>query len=214
MLAWRAREEKMANVSLLVSHVLVPPALEAILASPENRVQGFLGPGHVCAVMGYSEYVPISARYQAPIVVTGFEPLDILEGVLMTVKQLEEGRAVVENQYSRVLDRDRQSAGAEADRQSIRSRATANGAALAPSPTAATGCARSSPRTTRRSSSTLPRSRRWSRRSASAARFCAASRSRTIAPPSGRCARRSIRWGQPWCRPRVRALRTTLTDAI
>jgi len=104
MLAWRAREERMTNVSLLVSHVLVPPALEAILASPENRVQGFLGPGHVCAVMGYSEYMPISARYKVPIVVTGFEPLDILHGTLMTIKQLEEGRAVVENQYSRVLD--------------------------------------------------------------------------------------------------------------
>jgi hydrogenase expression/formation protein HypD len=104
MLAWRAREERMTNVSLLVSHVLVPPALEAILASPENRVQGFLGPGHVCAVMGYSEYIPISARYNVPIVVTGFEPLDILHGTLMTIKQLEEGRAAVENQYSRVLD--------------------------------------------------------------------------------------------------------------
>ena len=104
MLAWRAREEKMANVSLLVSHVLVPPALEAILVSPENRVQGFLGPGHVCAVMGYSEYLPISARYKVPIVVTGFEPLDILEGVLMLIRQLEEGRGVVENQYSRILD--------------------------------------------------------------------------------------------------------------
>ena len=85
MLAWRAREEQVDNVSLLVSHVLVPPALEAILDSPDNRVQGFLGPGHVCAVMGYREYDPISARYQVPIVVTGFEPIDILHGTLMTV---------------------------------------------------------------------------------------------------------------------------------
>jgi hydrogenase expression/formation protein HypD len=105
MLAWRAREEQVNNLSLLVSHVLVPPALEAILQSPDNRVQGFLGPGHVCAVMGYEEYEPISARHQVPIVVTGFEPLDILQGTLMTVQQLEQGRAVVENQYSRVLDR-------------------------------------------------------------------------------------------------------------
>jgi hydrogenase expression/formation protein HypD len=105
MLAWRAREEQVKNLSLLVSHVLVPPALEAILQSPDNRVQGFLGPGHVCAVMGYSEYDPISARYQVPIVVTGFEPLDILHGTLMTIRQFEEGRATVENQYSRVLDR-------------------------------------------------------------------------------------------------------------
>lgn len=106
MLAWRAREEQLRNLSLLVSHVLVPPALEVILQAPGNRVQGFLGPGHVCAVMGYSEYIPISARYHVPIVITGFEPLDILEGTLMTVKQLEEGRATVENQYSRVLDRE------------------------------------------------------------------------------------------------------------
>jgi hydrogenase expression/formation protein HypD len=105
MLAWRARNEQVKNVSLLVSHVLVPPALEAILQSPDNRVQGFLGPGHVCAVMGYEEYEPISARYRVPIVISGFEPLDILEGVRMTVLQLEQGRAVVENQYSRVLDR-------------------------------------------------------------------------------------------------------------
>jgi hydrogenase expression/formation protein HypD len=105
MLAWRAREEQVNNVSLLVSHVLVPPALEAILSAPGNRVQGFLGPGHVCAVMGYSEYDPISVRYRVPIVITGFEPIDILEGTLMTIKQLEEGRATVENQYSRILDR-------------------------------------------------------------------------------------------------------------
>jgi hydrogenase expression/formation protein HypD len=105
MLAWRAKEEEVSNVSLLVSHVLVPPALEAILQSPENRVQGFLGPGHVCAVMGYSEYEPISANFHVPIVITGFEPLDILQGTLMTIQQLEDGRASVENQYSRVLNR-------------------------------------------------------------------------------------------------------------
>lgn len=106
MLAWRAREEKVTNLSLLVSHVLVPPALEAILGSPDNRVEGFLGPGHVCAVMGYDQYEPISARYKVPIVVSGFEPLDILQATLMTIQQLEAGRATVENQYSRVLNRE------------------------------------------------------------------------------------------------------------
>jgi hydrogenase expression/formation protein HypD len=105
MLAWRARQERATNISLLVSHVLVPPALEAILASPQNRVQGFLGPGHVCAVMGYEEYEPISARFHVPIVITGFEPLDILQGTLMTIRQLETERAEVENEYSRILDR-------------------------------------------------------------------------------------------------------------
>ncbi len=105
MLAWQTRQMGMKNVSLLVSQVLVPPAIEAILSSPQNRVQGFLGPGHVCAVVGYTEYEPLAERFHVPIVVTGFEPLDILEGVLMVIEQLELGRAEVENQYSRVLER-------------------------------------------------------------------------------------------------------------
>ena len=84
---------------MLVSHVLVPPAIAAILQAPDNRVQGFLGPGHVCAVMGYREYEALAGRYRVPIVVTGFEPVDLLEGVLLTVRQLEAGRAEVENQY-------------------------------------------------------------------------------------------------------------------
>ncbi len=106
MLAWQAREQGLRNVSLLVSHVLVPPAIEAILSSPQNRVQGFLGPGHVCAVVGYNEYEPLATRFHVPIVITGFEPLDILEGIRMVVEQLELGRAEVENQYSRVLGRE------------------------------------------------------------------------------------------------------------
>ncbi len=106
MLVSRAQQEGVKNVSILVSHVLVPPSIASILQSPVNRVQGFLGPGHVCAVMGYREYEPLSARFKVPIVITGFEPLDILQGTLMTVRQLETGRAVVENQYSRILNRD------------------------------------------------------------------------------------------------------------
>lgn len=105
MLAWRAKTDGFNNISLLVSHVLVPPAIEAILSSPQNRVQGFLGPGHVCAVVGYRDYEPLAERFHVPIVITGFEPLDILDGVRMTVGQLETGRAEVENQYSRILDR-------------------------------------------------------------------------------------------------------------
>ena len=105
MLAWQAREQGLKNVALLVSHVLVPPAMAAILGSPYNRVQGFLGPGHVCAIMGYREYEPLSARFKVPIVITGFEPLDILQGTLMTIRQLETRRAEVENEYSRILDR-------------------------------------------------------------------------------------------------------------
>ncbi|MCA9510948.1 MAG: hydrogenase formation protein HypD [Myxococcales bacterium] len=91
------------NFSMLVSHVLVPPAMASILEAPENRVQGFLGPGHVCTVMGTREYEPIARDHRVPIVVTGFEPIDLLQGVLMCVRQLEQGRHEVENQYSRVL---------------------------------------------------------------------------------------------------------------
>lgn len=91
------------NFSVLVSHVRVPPAMHAILGSSENRVQGFLAAGHVCAVMGYWEYPPIAERYQIPIVVTGFEPVDILQGILMTVRQLEAGLHEVENAYPRTV---------------------------------------------------------------------------------------------------------------
>jgi hydrogenase expression/formation protein HypD len=93
------------NFFLLVSQVLVPPAMEAILAAPESRVQGFLAAGHVCTVMGYTQYEPLAARYRVPIVVTGFEPLDILQGILMCVRQLAERRATVENQYARSVRR-------------------------------------------------------------------------------------------------------------
>jgi hydrogenase expression/formation protein HypD len=103
MAVWMAHKRRLTNFSVLVSHVTVPPAITAILQSPGNRVQGFLGPGHVCTVMGCEEYPALAAQFGVPIVVTGFEPLDMLEGVLMTVRQLEEGRAEVENQYSRAV---------------------------------------------------------------------------------------------------------------
>jgi hydrogenase expression/formation protein HypD len=103
MAVWLAKKRRLKNFSALVSHVLVPPAMTAILESPGNRVQGFLGPGHVCTVMGNSEYEPIAKRYRVPIVVTGFEPLDMLEGLLWAVRQLESGRAEVENQYARAV---------------------------------------------------------------------------------------------------------------
>jgi len=106
MAVYRARELGVENFSVLVSHVTVPPAMTAILDSPDNRVQGFLAAGHVCAVMGWKEYEPLAARYRVPIVVTGFEPVDILEGILMAVRQLEEGRHQVENQYVRSVGRE------------------------------------------------------------------------------------------------------------
>ncbi len=103
MAVFQAHQKNIRNFSMLVSHVLVPPAMEAILSSKDNRVQGFLAAGHVCAVMGWLEYEPIALKYHVPIVVTGFEPVDILQGIYMCVRQLEEGRAEVENQYSRTV---------------------------------------------------------------------------------------------------------------
>jgi hydrogenase expression/formation protein HypD len=101
MAVYQAAQKGLKNFSMLISHVLVPPAIEALMSSPNCRVQGFLAAGHVCTVMGFEEYLPLAAKYRVPIVVTGFEPLDILQGVLMCVQQLEAGRAEVENQYSR-----------------------------------------------------------------------------------------------------------------
>jgi hydrogenase expression/formation protein HypD len=106
MSVWQAKRQGIRNFSILVSHVLVPPSIASILQSPLNRVQAFLGPGHVCTVMGYREYEPIASRFRVPIVITGFEPLDLLEGTLMALRQLEQGRAEVENQYSRVVIRE------------------------------------------------------------------------------------------------------------
>jgi hydrogenase expression/formation protein HypD len=106
MAVWRARELGVRNFSVLVSHVTVPPAISAIMESPDNRVQGFLAAGHVCAVMGWTEYEPLAERYRVPIIVTGFEPLDILEGMLMAVQQLEAGTHRVENQYVRSVRRE------------------------------------------------------------------------------------------------------------
>ena len=98
-----AKRRGLKNFSLLVSHVLVPPAIEAIMSSPGNKVQAFLAAGHVCSVMGYWEYPPLAEKYRVPIVVTGFEPLDLLDGIRRAVDQLETGRHEVENAYARVV---------------------------------------------------------------------------------------------------------------
>ena len=106
MAVLEAARRNVENFSILVAHVLVPPAMEAILNSPSCRVQAFLAPGHVCTVQGYEEYEALAARYRVPIVVTGFEPLDLLEGVRMAVAQLESGRIEIENQYARAVRRE------------------------------------------------------------------------------------------------------------
>ena len=106
MAVLQAEREHLANFSLLSSHVLVPPAIEALLSDPENVVEGFLAAGHVCTVMGFWEYEPLARRFGIPIVVTGFEPVDLLQGIYLCIKQLEENRAEVENQYSRSVRRE------------------------------------------------------------------------------------------------------------
>jgi hydrogenase expression/formation protein HypD len=106
MAVWQAKREGLANFSMLISHVLVPPAMRLLLASPHNRVQGLIAPGHVCTVMGYREYEKLSRDFRIPIVVGGFEPIDLLQAISMLVAQLEEGRAEVENQYVRSVSRE------------------------------------------------------------------------------------------------------------
>ncbi len=106
MAVFQARQLGLRNFSMLVSHVLVPPAIAAIMESPQSRVQAFLAAGHVCSVMGYWEYEPLVERYHTPIVVTGFEPLDVLEGIRRAVTQLEAGEARLENAYPRAVRRE------------------------------------------------------------------------------------------------------------
>ncbi|MBI4403011.1 MAG: hydrogenase formation protein HypD [Deltaproteobacteria bacterium] len=106
MAAYQASRLGIGNFSLLVSHVLVPPALKALLSSPQNRIQGLLAAGHVCTVMGYWEYEEIARVHRIPIVVTGFEPLDILQGIVMCIRQLEEQRPIVTNQYTRSVTKE------------------------------------------------------------------------------------------------------------
>jgi hydrogenase expression/formation protein HypD len=106
MSVWQASQLNLPNFSILCSHVLVPPAMEAILSAPGNRVQGFLAAGHVCTVMGYWEYEPLAETHCIPIVVTGFEPLDLLQGIYMALKMLEAGAWGVENQYTRSVSRE------------------------------------------------------------------------------------------------------------
>jgi hydrogenase expression/formation protein HypD len=101
MAAWEAKREGLTNFTMLVSHVLVPPAIRALLSSPLSRIQGFIAPGHVCTIVGYQDYEDLSREFRIPMVVGGFEPVDLLESILMLVRQLEAGKACVENQYAR-----------------------------------------------------------------------------------------------------------------
>lgn len=173
MTVYQARRLGIRNFSLLVSHVRVPPAIEAIMQSPSCRVQAFLAAGHVCSVMGVSEYPELAERFGVPIVVTGFEPLDILEGVRRTVRQLERGEHTVDNAYPRAVRPEETPPRRPCWRMSSRS-PTAPGAVSESFPTAAGGCPRGTGTTTPSTASRSVASRPGSRRSAAAARFCRA----------------------------------------
>ena len=172
MAVWQAQQLGLNNFSILCSHVLVPPAMEAILGSPGNQVQGFLAAGHVCTVMGYWEYEPIAAQYRVPIVVTGFEPLDLLQGIYMTIQALEEGRWGVENQYTRLVTR---AGNLPAQRllSQVFEVCDRGWRGIGTIPPAATASARSSPRSTPSSASASKMSTPRNRRSASPGRSCA-----------------------------------------
>ena len=186
------------NFALLVAHVLVPPAIMAILVSPGNRVQGFLAPGHVCAIQGWREYEPIARDFGVPLVVTGFEPIDLLEGIEMLVTQLEQGRAEVENQYVRAVGRDGNPAALKVVNEvfEVADRAWRGIGVI---PASGLRLRERSPRTTPSGCSPgrAAIARRASPRSASPATCCAAARSPRTVRRSARSARRRAPLGAP-----------------
>jgi len=159
MSVYQARQQGIDNYSILVSHVLVPPAMEAILSSPQNMVQGFLAGGHVCTVMGFTEYEPSRRPLSRPIVVTGFEPVDILQGVYMCIKAVGGRPGGGREPVTRGWSKREGNRSAQQLISQVFEVVRANGAASAKFPTAAGGCAHPMPATTRRSASTSHRSR-------------------------------------------------------
>ena len=195
------------NFSVLVSHVLAPPAMQAVLDSPSNRVQGFLAAGHVSTITGIGPYLPIAEKYRVPIVITGFEPVDILRGVLACATQLEQGRHEVENQYARSVRDQGNLAALRQMAGSVRDRAAEVARDGRDSRKAALPCARSTRSSTPPSGSTLSILRPKNRPSASPAKSCKATRCPSIARPSASAARPSGRWGPRWFRRRGRVRR-------
>ncbi len=208
MAVYQAALQGVENFSILVSHVLVPPAIEAILSAPGNRVQGFLAAGHVCAVVGYEEYYPLAEKYQVPFVVTGFEPLDIMQGIYMTIRQLESGRAEVENQYARCVRR----AGNEPAQAIIREVfevVPRKWRGIGEIPASGLGLrAHYAAFDAERRFDLLDYTAEESAECLSGAVLQGGS-SRMSARLSGRCARRSSRSARRWYRPKARALLTT-----
>ena len=193
----QAKRLGLTNFSVLVSHVLVPPAIEAILSSPSNRVQAFLAAGHVCSVMGTWQYEPLVEKYQVPIVVTGFEPLDILQGIRQTVQQLENGRSSVENAYARAVQREGNLPAQKmlADIFQVTDR-TWRG--IGEIPQSGWKLSRRTPPSTPKPNSTSATSTPPNHPSATAAKCCKDCSSPTNAPPSAKNAPRANPWAPPW----------------
>ena len=212
MAVHEARRSGVKNFSILCSHFLVPPAIRAIVGSPLNRVQAFLAAGHVCAVMGYEEYIPISEKYRMPIVVTGFEPLDILQGIYMTVRQLEENRAQVENQYSRVVRREGNVRARELMAR-VFEVTDRDWRGIGRIPESGYRLSREFRDYDAEAIFEVSAIRVQESPCASPARSSRASRNPTSARPSGRSARLSTRSARRWCPRRARAPHTTITGA-
>ena len=212
MTAYQAKAEGIENFSMLVAHVLVPPAIEALLEAPDNRVDGFLAAGHVCTIMGVDENQPLAERHRVPILVTGFEPIDILTGVLHCIRQLEGGRAVVENVYGRAVHSDGNCHAQDLIRDVSRCGRDA-GAGSATFREAASGLPPPIATSTPNTASGLPTVRRSTTQPASPVISCAASRSQRTARRSACSAPRKSRLASPWSRLRGPAAPTTATGA-
>jgi hydrogenase expression/formation protein HypD len=199
----QAKDQGIENFAMLVSHVTVPPAISGLMQSPDVRVDGFLAAGHVCTVMGYWEYEPLAKKHNVPIVVTGFEPVDITRGVLMCVEQLEEGRAEVENAYARSVRREGNPPAQEIINQVFEP---------CDRPWRGIGVI---PQSGYRSNDS-PKCRRLPRRSrncVSADWCCRVSRSPMSAPPLEWSVRLRCRWVRRWSPPKGRVQPTTTTGA-
>lgn len=217
LLVRQAMAAGVANLSLLAAHVRVPPAMAAILTAEGNQVQGFLAAGHVCAVMGTTELEQLVDRHRVPVVVSGFEPLDLMRGLVACVRQLERGQAQVANAYGRVV-RQQGNPAARGLLASVFEAVDRPWRGFGVIPGAAWGCGRPSAAwrpgpasPTFRSGRRALRSRRAS---ASAAPSCRGGLAPWTAPPSGSPAPPSIRWGRRWCPPRGPARPTTVTAAV
>ncbi len=205
----RARELGVRNFSVFCNHVTIVPAMRAILDSPDMRLDGFVGPGHVSSIIGCRPYEFVAQHYGLPVVVAGFEPLDLLEGILMVLRQLRDGEAKVENQYRRIVPWEGNHAALRALATVFELRPTSSGAAWASSRSRRSSSNRPSPRGTPRSSSRFPAYGSPIRAPRSAARSSRACSSRRSASCSARNATRSIPSARSWSRARVRARRIT-----